>query len=269
VPTAFWQTSGRFAFEGQRLDRRATGQLHQVTESNTPAVLLPSDFVARDVLPTDGLSRPVADQVRPPLRLSTPASQSGIPVLSASESNLSGGYGVFCTGGTLPYATGYGVDGQFVTVMATPSCFGNAARVARFSDPPVRCENLPCGVYHTDAVFGADAVRALNQVRYQIASYMPTRVPSMPGRKVGKIGGEASSARLALLVATDNGLSFAQSVSTGQSLDINTELYVEPGHVGRIARFHVLADLSAAGPDMIYKRSVPIVCSSQLNTCEF
>jgi hypothetical protein len=187
VPTAFWQTSGRFAFEGQRLDGRATGQLHQVTESNTPAVTLPSDFVVPDVLPTDGLSRPVADQVRSPLRLSTPASQSGIPVLPASESNLSGGYGVFCTGGTLPYATGYGVDGQFVTVMATPSCFGNAARVARFSDPPVRCENLPCGVYHTDAVFGADAVRALNLVRYQIESYMPTRSHRCRGAKSEKL----------------------------------------------------------------------------------
>ena len=126
-------------------------------------------------------------------------------------------------GGTLPYATGYGVDGQFVTFMATPSRFGNAARVARFSYPPVRCERLPCGVNNTDAAFGADAVRALNLVGYQIASYMPTRVPSMPGSKVGKIGGEASSARIAWLVSTDKSLSFAQSVSAGQSLDINAE----------------------------------------------
>lgn len=154
-------------------------------------------------------------------------------------------------GGTLPYATGYGVDGQFVTVMATPSRFGNAARVARFSDPSVRCESLPCGVHYTDAAFGADAVRALNLVRYQIASYMPTRVPSMTARKVGKIGGEASSARIALSVSTDKGLSFAQSVSAGQSLDINAEFYVEPAHVGRTGRFHVLADLSAAGLGMI------------------
>jgi len=154
-------------------------------------------------------------------------------------------------GGTLPYATGYGVDGQFVTVMATPSRFGNAARVARFSDPTARCESLPCGVHHTDAAFGADAVRALNLVRYQIASYMPTRVPSMPARKVGKISGEASSARIALSVSTDKGLSFAQTVNAGQSLDINAEFYVEPAHIGSTGRFHVLADLSAAGLGMI------------------
>jgi len=154
-------------------------------------------------------------------------------------------------GGTLPYATGYGVDGQFVTVMATPSRFGNAARVARFSDPTARCESLPCGVHHTDAAFGADAVRALNLVKYQVASYMPTRVPSMSARKVGKIGGEASSARIALSVSTDKGLSFAQTVSSGQSLDINAEFYVEPAHIGSTGRFHVLADLSAAGLGMI------------------
>lgn len=154
-------------------------------------------------------------------------------------------------GGTLPYATGYGVDGLFVTFMATPSRFGNAARVARFSYPPVRCERLPCGVNNTDAAFGADAVRGLNLVRYQIASYMPTRVPSMPGSKVGKIGGEASSARIAWLVSTDKGLSFAQSVSAGQSLDINAEFYVEPAQIGRTGRCHVLADLSAACLGMI------------------
>lgn len=155
------------------------------------------------------------------------------------------------SGGTLPYATGYGVDTQFVTVMATPSRFGNAARVARFSDPTVRCETLPCGVDHKDVAFGADAVRALNLVKYQIASYIPTRVPLMPARKVARINGEASSARIALSVSTDKGLSFTQTVSAGQVLDINAEFYVEPGHIGKTGRFHVLADLSAAGLGMI------------------
>lgn len=154
-------------------------------------------------------------------------------------------------GGTLPYATGYGVDSQFVTVMASPSRFSNAARVARFSDPSARCETLPCGVDHEDSAYGADAVRALNLVRYQIASYMPTRVPLMPGRKVGRIDGAASSARIALSVSTDKGLSFAQSVKSGQTMDITAEFYVEPAHIGQVGQFHVLADLSAAGLGMI------------------
>ncbi|MDP3516638.1 MAG: zinc-dependent metalloprotease family protein [Pseudohongiella sp.] len=155
------------------------------------------------------------------------------------------------SGGTLPYATGYGVDSQFVTVMATPSRFGNAARVPRFSDPSARCETLPCGVDHTDAAYGADAVRALNLVKYQIASYMPTQVPMMPGRKVGRIDGADSPARIALSVSTDKGLSFAQSVKSGQTMDITAEFYVEPAHIGKRGQFHVLADLSAAGLGMI------------------
>jgi hypothetical protein len=155
------------------------------------------------------------------------------------------------SGGTLPYATGHGVDTQFVTVMATPSRFANAARTARFSDPSARCDTLPCGVHHSDTAFGADAVRALNLVKYQVASYLPARVPLMPARRVARINGEASSARIALSVSTDKGLSFAQTVSAGQFLDISAEFYVEPGHIGKTGRFHVLADLTAAGLGMI------------------
>lgn len=155
------------------------------------------------------------------------------------------------SGGTLPYATGYGVDTQFVTVMATPSRFGNAARIARFSDPSARCDTLPCGVHHSDTAFGADAVRALNLVKYQIASYMPTQVPLMPARKVGRINGDESTARIGLSVSTDKGLSFTQTLRSGQLLDISAEFYVEPGHIGRTGRFHVLADLTAAGLGMI------------------
>lgn len=80
----------RFAFESQRLDGRVTGKLHQVTESNTPAVHLPYDFVVTDVLTPDGLSRHAVDLVPSPLRLSTSGSQSDSPVRQVSESNLSG-----------------------------------------------------------------------------------------------------------------------------------------------------------------------------------
>lgn len=80
----------RFAFEGQRLNGRVRGRLSQVSESNTPAVHLPSDFVVPDVLTRDGLSRPAVDQVPSPLRLSAPDSQSDSPVMPVSESHLPG-----------------------------------------------------------------------------------------------------------------------------------------------------------------------------------
>src|SRR5690606_18817324 len=98
-------------------------------------------------------------------------------------------------GGTFPFATGYGVAGQFTTVMATPRRFDNAPRIARFSNPEVSCKGMPCGIDHHDLQYGADAVRALNIVRFQIASYMPTRVPLLPSRQVGRLNGENTSAR--------------------------------------------------------------------------
>jgi hypothetical protein len=73
----------------------------------------------------------------------------------------------------------------------------------------------------------------------------------MPGRRVGRIDGADSSARIALSVSTDKGLSFAQSVKSEQTMDITAEFYIEPAHIGKRGQFHVLADVSAAGLGMI------------------
>jgi hypothetical protein len=154
-------------------------------------------------------------------------------------------------GGTFPFATGYGVPGQFTTVMATPRRFDNAARIARFSNPEVSCKGMPCGIDHHDAQYGADAVRALNIVRFQIASYMPTRVPLLPSRQVGRLNGDNTSARIGAAASTDKGLSYVQQVTPAQRLDISADFYVEGSHVGQPGQFHVLADLSAAGLGMV------------------
>lgn len=155
------------------------------------------------------------------------------------------------SGGTFPYATGYGVNGQFTTVMATPRRYDNAARIARFSDPTARCLGMPCGVDHLDSQHGANAVRALNQVRFQIASYMPTRVPLLPSRQVGRLSGESTSARIGIAASTDKGLSHAQQVNPSQRMDISADFYVDSNHVGQQGQFHVLADLSAAGLGLV------------------
>lgn len=154
-------------------------------------------------------------------------------------------------GGTFPFATGYGVQGQFTTVMATPRRFGNAARQARFSDPLVLCQGLPCGVDHQDPGHGANAVLALNLVRFQIAAYMPTKVPLLPGRRVGTLDGAATAAHIATAASTDKGLSYVESVSPQQRMDITADFYVDPAHVGQRGQFHVLADLSAAGLGLV------------------
>lgn len=154
-------------------------------------------------------------------------------------------------GGTFPFATGHGVDGVFATVMASPGRFSDAKRVARFSDPSVQCQGLPCGVRRDDSDHGADAVRALNLVRFQIASYLPSRVPMKPARHTGRLDGRATEARIALGASVDQGLSYVQSAAASQRLDITADMYVDPAHVGRQGQFHVLADLSAAGHGML------------------
>jgi hypothetical protein len=150
-------------------------------------------------------------------------------------------------GGTFSFATGHGVDHSFTTVMATPSAFTASQRVPLFSSPALDCGGQPCGVDYRDTRFGADAVRTLNLVRYQVAGFMPTRVAGRPGRRVGSLDGSPNSTHIGIAASTDNGLSNADSVGLSQSLDISAEFYIDPSHVGRQGHFHVLADLSSAG----------------------
>ncbi len=73
-------------------------------------------------------------------------------------------------GGSYPHGAGYGVDGVFTTVMATPSAF-NAPQLPVLSSASRTCIGYPCGVVHTDAVNGSEAARALEHVGAQIAAY--------------------------------------------------------------------------------------------------
>lgn len=75
------------------------------------------------------------------------------------------------TGGTLPWAVGYGIDASFVTVMAYGSEFSNAPDMLSLSSPLLTCEGVPCGIARTDAQNGADAVLALRTTRYQVQNY--------------------------------------------------------------------------------------------------
>lgn len=77
-------------------------------------------------------------------------------------------------GGIFPYATGYGVDGQFVTIMAYAQSFGVdywTGTVYKFSQPGLMCKGVPCGVDRNDPQNGADAHYAINQTGPIIAKY--------------------------------------------------------------------------------------------------
>lgn len=150
-------------------------------------------------------------------------------------------------GGTFSFATGHGVDHSFATVMANPKAFSASRRLPLFSSPGLDCAGQPCGIDHRDERFGADAVRVLNLVRYQVAGFMPTQVADRPGRLAGSIDGSSSATYISLAASTDKGLSNVASVGLSQTMDISAEFYIDPAHVGRRGHFHVLADLSVAG----------------------
>jgi peptidyl-Asp metalloendopeptidase len=78
------------------------------------------------------------------------------------------------SGGTFPYALGYGVNNLFTTIMAYQTSFNVdywSGKLYKFSNPDLICQGVPCGVAHTDTVDGADAHRALNITGPQIAKF--------------------------------------------------------------------------------------------------
>ena len=145
-------------------------------------------------------------------------------------------------GGTFEYATGYGVDGLFATVMAYPGAFNTQLRLPRFSTPLQDCLGVPCGITAT-AAQGADAVRALNITRHQIAQYFPTRVPYLPNRPLATLTGTPTDARIALAVSVDKGLSYVSAVRPGVKLDVNLSVFVDSRHIGKIGDMFVLVTL--------------------------
>jgi hypothetical protein len=156
--------------------------------------------------------------------------------MGLTHSHLEDGFG-----GTFDYATGYGVDGLFATVMAYPGAFNTTVRLPRFSTPLQDCRGVPCGI--ASASQGADAVRALNITRHQIAQYFPTRVPYLPSRPLATLTGTPTDARIALAVSVDNGLSYVSRVRPGVKLDVNLSLFVDSRHIGRTGDVYVLVTL--------------------------
>ncbi len=73
-------------------------------------------------------------------------------------------------GGTWSYSAGYGVDNDFVTVMASTIEF-SATRLPRLSSPATACNGQACGIDATDPVEGADAILSLQQTAGAVAGY--------------------------------------------------------------------------------------------------
>ena len=145
-------------------------------------------------------------------------------------------------GGTFDFSTGYGVEGQFVTVMAYPGAFNTSVRLPVFSNPEANCLGFRCG-QDEDSQFGANAVRSLNLVRHQIANYYPSQVPDLPDSAIATLSGESSGARISVAASTDRGLSFADSVSTADLVYLEAEIEIDSRHQGKQGGIFVLVGL--------------------------
>ena len=145
-------------------------------------------------------------------------------------------------GGTYNFSTGYGVEAQFVTVMATPAAFHADNRIARFSDPERFCAGVPCGV-QSEATLGSDAVQSLNLVRHQIVNFTPSTVPDLPRRQVASISGESTAAAIAVAASKDEGLSFSEVFTPSDRVSISANILLDPAHIGKVGTLHVLVGL--------------------------
>lgn len=80
------------------------------------------------------------------------------------------------TGGVrYAYGIGYVVNGSFGDIMSYAWDFG-AKQLSLFSNPNLTCNSVPCGVPEGNAN-QADAAKALNNVRTEVAGFYPTVVP--------------------------------------------------------------------------------------------
>jgi len=143
------------------------------------------------------------------------------------------------SGGTFNFSTGYGVESQFVTIMAYPVAFNTETRIAQFSNPFADCLGFVCGI-SSDNEFGADAVQSLNIVRHQIANFFVTTVPDLPAMPVAAISGEQTNAVIAIAASLDDGLSFSNTVTPMDSVDLIADIRVDDRHVGMDGSLHVL-----------------------------
>ena len=157
--------------------------------------------------------------------------------MGLSHSHLEDG-----SGGTFNFSTGYGVEGQFVTVMAYPGAFNTQTRVSLFSNPLQDCLGFDCGV-DAEHEFGANAVQSLNLVRHQIANYFPTRVPELPNAAISTSSGDASTANISIAASRDGGLSFTKKVGTTDSVSIEADVQIDEQHIGLHGGIYVLIGL--------------------------
>ncbi|MEF3168409.1 MAG: DUF4214 domain-containing protein [Deltaproteobacteria bacterium] len=75
-----------------------------------------------------------------------------------------------CSQGFYPYSCGYGIDNQFVTIMAYETSFTKANTILYYSNPAKSYNGFPTGVSSNDPN-GADNAKTFNDTRRIVANY--------------------------------------------------------------------------------------------------
>ena len=122
----------------------------------------------------------------------------------ATVAQQDGNHGVF------PYSFGYGISGQFGTIM---SYIGS--EVGKFSNPDKMCKGqMPCGIAESDVSNSADNARSLNNTRRYVAAYTPE---ASADAQMISIAGVVTSQGKALAGVHMNTSSSAKCTSSGDN----------------------------------------------------
>jgi hypothetical protein len=144
--------------------------------------------------------------------------------------------------GTFPWSLGHGVNGSFHTIMAYGEHFPDSSQLPLFSNPRLlKCKEQACGVDSEIEATGADAVRSLNAVRFQVARYTQTR----PLVTMVNATGAATSAIMRGGVIRTNGAepaddTFGSSYSGTDLLSLVGSITVDPADIGKTGRTHMV-----------------------------
>ena len=104
------------------------------------------------------------------------------------------------------YGLGHGVDYSFSTIMAYAHVF-STRRMGKFSSPTISCNGQPCGI-PAGKTGEADAARALNNVRDEVAAF---KAPTSP---------TPAATTTTRTVAADKTYTF-KAVNSGKCLDVS------------------------------------------------
>lgn len=150
-------------------------------------------------------------------------------------------------GGTFSYSAGYGVDGEFVTVMASGLEFNTDNRVFLFSNPELLCGVFICGIDASDAIEGANAAYSLNQVRHQIASYFTSLEERLTDLNAFSPSNLETSAVIIGGATGDMGITYTEQFAAETAISVLGIITPEAEHVGMLATLHVVVKFGDSG----------------------